>query len=274
MSKTARRLAATLALACALGGVARAQVGADLNLSPHRVVFDDERSATVYLFNRGDAPASYTVGLVDRVMDDSGRISDAPEAWPASAAPFLQHTPRRVTLGPRESQVIRIRLRPPGLGAPAEYRTHLTVTATPPETAGLTAEAASAGSDGDLAFNVIALFSMSIPLIVREGPADARAGIEAASLTGAQEGAPHGAVSLDLVRLGSSSVFGDVLVRAGDTVVAQIKGVAVYPEIGRRQLLIPLAQAVRGRELSVSYVDDDVHPGVVLATASVTAVAP
>ncbi len=208
-------------------------------------------------------------------MGEDGQISEAPSGIASSAMPFLQHTPRRVTLQPRESQVIRIRLRPPGTDEPSEFRTHLTVTAVPPETAGLTAEDAAAGRVDDLSLNVIALFSMSIPIIVREGPADARAGIENARRVFAREGAPNGAVTLNLVRLGYSSIFGDIIVRDGTEIVGRVRGVAVYPEIESRAIALPLVRPIEsGRTLRVEYVDDDVRPGTVLATATVAITAP
>jgi P pilus assembly chaperone PapD len=203
-----------------LAGTAAAQVGADLNISPRRVTFDaNERSASVYVFNQGDAQATYTVELIDRVMRPDGQIVAASDALdiaaPRSAAAFIQHTPRRVTLQPRESQVIRLRLRPPATGESGEYRTHLTVTALPPEDAGFTAaQAARAGSD-EVSLQVIALFSISIPLIVREGAIDVRADISAPVRLPAAEDTPNGALRLELVRLGTNSVYGDVEVHAG-----------------------------------------------------------
>ncbi len=266
------------ALACLLalssGRMAHAQTGADLNLSPHRVVFDKERSASVYVFNQGDAAATYTIDLVDRVMDEAGQITAGAAPSESSAIPFLQYTPRRVTLQPHESQVIRLRLRPPG-GGRSEYRTHLTVTAVPLETAGLTAEAASAGRIEDLSLNVIALFSMSIPVIVRDGPSDFRASIENLVRLPAHEGAPNGSLTLDLVRLGASSVFGDIEVRAGNEVVARVRGVAVYPEIARRTISLLLARPVEADAvLRVAYLDDDARPGSVLATGAAASPVP
>lgn len=110
--------AAVALLSLTAAGEAVAQVGADLNISPRRVTFDErERAASVYVFNQGDAPATYTVELVDRVMQADGQIvaeADLTTASPlgTSAADFIQYTPRRVTLQPRESQVIRLRVRP------------------------------------------------------------------------------------------------------------------------------------------------------------------
>lgn len=249
--------------------------GADLNISPRRVTFDEtERAASVYVFNQGDAPATYTVELIDRVMSSDGQIravADAPDASRSpSAIDYIQYTPRRVTLQPKESQVIRVRVRPPA--TPGEYRTHLTVTALPPETTGFTAEQAAENNPNGVALQITALFSVSIPLIVRDGAVDARAAVENAHLVAPSQGAPNGAVSLDLVRLGANSVYGDVQIRAGtgadEHVVGLVRGIAVYPEIERRNVVAPLVMPlVAGEPVHVVYVDDDTKAGTVLGTA-------
>ncbi len=272
--------ACALLLSLTAAGAASAQVGADLNISPRRVTFDaSERAASVYVFNQGDAPATYTVELVDRVMQPDGQIIAAsdlttPSPLGTSAADFIQYTPRRVTLQPRESQVIRIRVRPPATGAAHEYRTHLTVTALPPEDSGFTAAQAAAPGTDEVALQVVALFSVSIPLILREGDVDARAGIDGIVRLAPVEGAPNGAIQLDLLRLGANSVYGDVQIYAGqgsrERLVTAVRGVAVYPEIDRRTVIAPLSEALlAGEPLRIVYIDDDAQPGSTLATAVV-----
>lgn len=255
-----------------IAGPAQAQVGADLNISPKRVVFGPgERSATVYVFNQGDEEATYTVELVDRVMLPDGQIlpaADRPDIAVATASDLVQHTPRRVTLAPRQSQAIRVRARPTGADG-REYRTHLTITALPPETSGFTAEQAAAAGQGEVALQVVALFSVSIPVIVRDGAPDARAGLANLAIESLEGGQ---ALALDIERLGVNSVYGDIEVRLGDDpagpVLTAVRGVAVYPEIDRRRVVAALPQPLqRGQVVTVTYRDDDARPGEVLATA-------
>lgn len=250
-----------------------AQVGADLNISPKRVVFGPgERSATVYVFNQGDQPATYSVEMVDRVMTADGQIvaaADRPEATVDSALDLVQYTPRRITLQPRESQAIRVRARP---GAEGEHRSHLTVTALPPESAGFTVDQAAAGG-GDVTLQVVALFSVSIPVIVRDGPVDARAAIDRVSV---RKDGDQTLLSLDLVRNGASSVYGDVEVfvedAAGRRPLTAVRGVAVYPEVARRTVVVPLPEGVAtGQGLAIVYRDDDAAKGEVLATTTLIA---
>jgi hypothetical protein len=264
---------ATLLATASLGSGAKAQVGADLNISPKRVALGEgQRSATVYIFNQGDRPATYTVEMIDRTMSENGSISAVPRsAAPAStsALPLVEYTPRVITLQPKQSQSIRIRVRRPE--KPGEYRSHLTVTAQPPEDVGLTAVQAAAGTNPSaLAVRIVALFSISIPVVVREGAIDSAAAIENPIVSGAA--APGGTqrVALDLVRRGTGSVYGDVEIYAGEgrseRRVGLVRGVAVYPEIQRRSFVTPLTQPVQpGERVRVVYRDDDVHPGTELA---------
>ena len=267
-------IAVATLLAMAMNGAeAKAQVGADLNISPKRVVLGaGQRSATVYIFNQGDRPATYTVEMIDRAMSENGSIAAVAASLvpaPASALPLLEYTPHVITLQPKQSQSIRIRARRPE--KPGEYRSHLTVTAQPPEDTGLTAAQVAAGTDASaLAVRIVALFSISIPVVVRDGAIDAAAAIENATLSGAKAPGATQHVSLDLVRRGTGSVYGDVEIYAGEgrseRRVGLVRGVAVYPEIRRRSFSTPLTQPVRpGERVRVVYRDDDVHPGAELA---------
>lgn len=265
-------------------------VGGDLNLAPKRIVLGPEaRSASVFVFNRGGAPATYNVSLVDRVMTPDGQITavdtlkpDAPEAALAgqlrSAKSMIMFTPRRVTLQGGESQTLRLRVLRPADLPPGEYRTHLTVTAVPPEDAGLTAEQAAGAAPNELSARVVALFAISIPVIIRQGPPDVRAAIEnpqfAPPSTNDGPGS-YGTIACDLVRQGSSSLFGDIEVRSVGTAaappVAVLRGVAVYAEAPRRRVAVALNRKPAPRErFEISFIDQDSRLGEVLTRISLS----
>jgi hypothetical protein len=280
---------------CCLTSVARAQV-ADLNVSPKRLVLDQtSRAGAVYVFNRGARPATYAVSLDDRVMTPDGRVRSLEEAASApdgaatiarakSARSMILFTPHRVTLEGGSSQVVRLRvLRPVDLAA-GEYRAHLTVRELPPDTVGLTADQAAANGDGSLAIQITTLLAVSLPVIVRQGPPDVRAGIEGVgyAIVPTPAGAPAGSparvatVSLQLLRQGQSSLFGDVEIRkitggkAGELVGA-LRGVGVYTEIDRRAVEVPLGRVpAPGARLAVIFRPQDAKPGEALATAYLT----
>ncbi len=170
---------------------------ANLNISPKRVTFDrSHRSGSIYIFNQGDAAATFDISLVDRVMLPDGQILALADALAnpltkavaervKSARDLLQLSPKRVTLNPGQGQTIRLRV----AGAPddpavAELRSHLTIVTIPPRESGTTAEAAAANTaPGELRFTINALFGLSVPAIVRLGDPDVKAGLQNASLT-------------------------------------------------------------------------------------------
>ena len=275
-----------------LAGNAYAAGAGDINVSPKRIVFDAAgHGASVYLFNRGEGPATYSIAVIDRVMIPDGQIvslddakkdpSEAPYAAKlTSAKDFIQFTPRRVTLKPNESQTIRLRALKPDALPPGEYRTHLTITAVPPEDAGLTAEEAVTPGSKELSVRIMPVFSLSIPLIVRQGDIEVRAALEGPHLTWDEPPVTQAtgrvqkiaAITFSIDRLGHNSVYGNVEVRSGDEVLGALRGVGVYPEIERRFVKVPLSRAPRPNEnLSIVLVDDDTQPGTDLARVSFVA---
>jgi hypothetical protein len=116
---------------------------------------------------------------------------------------------------------------------------------------------------------------------VRPAEADVRAGIEGARLDFPEvstdgRAAPRRTpvISLELVRAGSGSVYGNFEVhvvgeKKGSDPIGLARGVGVYPEIGRRSVRIPLNRApAAGERLEVTFTDDDTSPGKVLAKAA------
>jgi P pilus assembly chaperone PapD len=269
-------------------------VAVNLNITPKRLILDrGNRSGSVYIFNQGNAPATFDISLVERVMLPSGEIKALAEARTepalqpivanlASAQSLLVATPRRVTLAPGKGQTIRIRATPPA-GASGEYRTHLTVTTVPPRDAGVTADQAQAGADGQLSFRITSVFGLSIPVIVRPGPADVRAAIENMRLDYANI-SPDGVstpvrtpvVRFDLRRVGTNSLFGNVAIQGARgrdrDPLGLARGIGVYPEIERRSIQIPLRRVPSaGEQLEIIFTDDDSSPGRVVARSTLTA---
>ena len=265
----------------------------NLNITPKRLVFDrNTRAGTVYIFNQGSQTATFDIALVERVMLPNGIIGavtelrDDPAAQPviarlASAQSILVSTPRRVTLAPGRGQTIRIRASQPA-GGSGEYRSHLTVTTLPPRESGVTAERAQAEGGTQLSFRINSVFGLSIPIIVRGGPVDARGEIAGArvetamlSLDGVSPPAPTSVLRFDLKRLGANSLFGNIEVRAGTgrgEVIGLARGVGVYPEIDHRHIQLPLRRPLRSGELvEITFTDDDSSPGRVIARATAAA---
>lgn len=248
---TRSRRAAALGAAALFGLTAPASAGiGDLLVAPTRIVLDGRKGAEIILNNIGDEPATYRVSVEFRRMNPDGSLSDVaePTAQDKAAADMIVYAPRRVTLAPREPQAIRIAARPPHDLPDGEYRVHMLFRAIPPATP--VAEAASANAEPakGLRFQLTPVYGVTIPVIVRLGNLQATAGIANVYL---DKAAGRPAVALDLSRSGARSTFGEVRVlKAGakDPIAVQ-KGVAVYTEIGSRQVLVPIRADYKG-ELS------------------------
>ena len=232
------RFAAAVALPLALLASipARAGVG-DLLVAPTRIVLNGSRGAEIVLSNIGDEVATYRVSVELRRMKPDGTLEDVTEAndKEKAAQAMILYAPRRVTIAPNEPQTIRISARAPQGLPDGEYRAHLLFRAVPPPRP-VTAPREVKG----IAFELIPVYGVTIPVVIRMGNLQAKVGIANVQLT--QE-AGKAAVSLDLTRAGDRSVFGDVRVfKPGvkDPIAIQ-RGVAVYTEIGTRHVTIPIS---------------------------------
>ena len=252
----------------------------DINLFPKRVVIDERtRIASVGLYNRAAASGEYEITVSDMAMQRDGRLVDLATVQDAAArdavhvaSGFLRWSPRHVALPASEAQMVRIMARVPPDLPPGEYRSHFTVVSVPPETGGTSIdEAAGNTANGGIGVRIVPRFGISIPVIVRVGETTLSAGLKDLKLNAAP-GAPL-ALALTITREGTRSAFGDITITApgAKKPVAEIKGIGVYTEIPERavQVLIDPATEPRflakGTRWTVSYVDDDMAPGKVLA---------
>ena len=234
---------------------ANAGVG-DLLVAPTRLVLSGGRSAEVILNNIGDEPATYRISAEFRRMKSDGTLEEveAPTTSETAARDMVIFAPRRVTLAPREPQSIRIAARPPHGLADVEYRIHLLFRAIPPATP--VAKSASAPAKG-LSFKLTPVYGVTIPVIVRLGNLDVKAGITRVRLD-RRDGKP--AIALELDRSGGRSTFGEVRIfKPGlkDPIAIQ-RAVAVYTELTQREVVVPVDESFKGElagPVTVQYVE-------------------
>ena len=210
-------------------------------------MLDGRKGAEVVLNNIGEEPAVYRVSVEFRRMDEDGGLTDVsePTADDQKAADMIIYAPRRVTLAPHQPQAIRIAARPPQGLPDGEYRVHLLFRAIPPATP--VVQRAALEPEKGLRFQLTPVYGVTIPVIVRLGNLQATAGIANVHLDKGKDG--NSVVSVDLSRSGTRSTFGEVRVlKAGvkDPIALQ-KGVAVYTEVNKRKVPIPVSPAYKGR---------------------------
>src|SRR5467141_1825697 len=118
----------------ALGSASLAAQG--VMVAPHAVFIDHRlRSGSVLLYNPGTEPVEVTIStlFVYPATDSTGaivlRTVDAPDSTLPSALAWIQAFPRRLTVGPRERQTVRLLARPPVGLADGEYWVRLVIAA-------------------------------------------------------------------------------------------------------------------------------------------------
>jgi P pilus assembly chaperone PapD len=254
-----KRIAAAFALPLALFASVPAAAGVgDLLVAPTRIVLNGSRGAEIVLSNIGDDVATYRISVELRRMREDGSLEDVPTAneRETTARNMIFYAPRRVTIAPNEPQTIRISARAPKGLPDGEYRAHLLFRAVPPPRP-VTAPKEVKG----IAFELIPIYGVTIPVVIRMGNLQAKVGIANVQLTN-QSG--KAAVALDLTRAGDRSVFGDVRVfKPGvkDPIAVQ-RGVAVYTEIGTRHVVIPVSTDFTGSAagpVTVDFVETSEH---------------
>ena len=261
-TRTVAGLSFAAASLLAFAPPAHAGVG-DLLVAPTRIILDGRKGAEIILNNIGDEPATYRVSVEFRRMTEAGDLVDVttPSAADKTAQDMLIYSPRKVTLAPNEPQAIRIAARP-AQGVPdGEYRVHMLFRAIPPATPVVQTEAEKPNG---VQFKLTPVYGVTIPVIVRLGNLQATAGIADVKLE--KKGADT-AVGLDLTRTGGRSTYGEVRVlKAGvKEPIAVQKGVAVYTEVGKRHVSVPVADSARALAsgpVTVEYLetyDDGTH---------------
>lgn len=225
---------------------------ADLMLYPTRIEMEkNQRSAQVQLINRGQAPETYRINVVNRRMTETGQIVAADTAEPNErfANDMLRYSPRQVTLKAGESQTVRISLRKPAGLANGEYRSHLQFDRQPDVEGSSDIEQAMNPEQGQIAIRLTALIGASIPVIVRHGDISANVTLDTLSMEpgakveGQADSKPL--LAFHMNRGGNRSVYGNLLATYtppdGEPVdLGKVNGVAVYVPNALRTAKLPL----------------------------------
>jgi hypothetical protein len=225
-----------------------------LMVYPTRLIFEGSvRSAQVQLFNRGTEDATYRISVIQMRMDGRGGMQKVTEPLPGEhfADELIRFSPRQVVIPPGGAQTVRVLLRKPAELAAGEYRSHLLFQALPP------VKIAKATGDPGLQITLRPIVSISIPLIVLQGATTSTITIEHAEVHAPAKSGGKSSVSFVLARGGSRSTYGDITVsrktgRSPETIIAEMKGVAVYSPNLLRTFRLPITGPTDG-ELSISF---------------------
>jgi hypothetical protein len=251
--------------------VAATPAYADILVSPTRVVMEPgERTAELVFLNKSDEESAFRISIENRRMLPDGSMEKAEEALPGElfAKDFLRYSPRRVVLGGGEQQVLRISSRIPADLPPGEYRSHLRIMAVPVSAGNTLQSLASEDGSDTLSITLVAIQSVTIPIIVRVGKLDASVEIEALSLEQGEEETESFLVA-SMSRDGTRSTYGDIQIFADGErdPVYFARGIAVYVPNDQRDVILPLPEEVKqkiaGRDVRIVYASSDPeNPGI------------
>ena len=205
----------------------------DLLIAPTRLILDGRRGAEVILANQGSEEATYRITLELRRMDENGNLVPVEEgeasAAEKAALEMIRYAPRRVTLPPAQPQSVRISARPGADLPDGEYRVHMSFAALPK----VEAVAQPVNEATGVSIALTPIYGVVMPIIVRKGKVEVTGGLANPRIVKTENG---DAFEIDMVRSGTSSLYGDLMVfaRGANEPSFIARGVGVYPEIGQR----------------------------------------
>jgi hypothetical protein len=222
----------------------RSAAQGDLLITPTRVVFEgNKQKEEMNIVNIGKDTATYTISFLQYNMKEDGSFVaiDKPEPGQMFADPYLRIFPRKVTLAPREPQVIVMQCRRKSDMPAGEYRSHLYFRAEK-DLKPLGMGNASADST-KVNVKLVPIYGLSIPVIIRSGEVNVSVTLSDLQLDNQPDDMHNLKISIN--RSGNISVYGDILVQYipehGNAVeIGQVKGVGVYSNLNKRNLTLKL----------------------------------
>lgn len=234
----------------------------DLLITPTRVVFDgDKQKEELNLVNIGNDTAVYSISFIQYKMNEDGSFTliTTPDSLHKFADPYLRVFPRKVTLAPREPQVIMLqRKRVPDMLA-GEYRSHLYFRSEKNNSPLGLVNPAKDSSKIDI--QLIPIYGLSIPVIIRSGETNIKAELTGMKLEKLDNSSQE--LKITINRTGNISSYGDIIVKyipvkGKPEEIGVIKGVGVYTDINKREVSVRLKNTfglLTDGKLNVQYVN-------------------
>jgi hypothetical protein len=247
----------------------------DLLIAPTRIMFEgNKQKESLSLVNMGKDTATYAISFVQYNMREDGsfEIIEKPDSGQMFADPYLRIFPRKVSLAPGEPQVVMLQCRRRADMPAGEFRSHLYFRAENNFRSPVMNN--SLNDTAGLSVQLIPIYGISIPVIIRAGTIDVRSTLSELKLEPLEKSVQN--LKFNINRTGNISVYGDIIIefipsRGKSYQVGTVKGVGVYTNINRRKMIINIAdskgnQLTKGK-LKVQYVSNDEKKRVVYAEA-------
>jgi hypothetical protein len=245
----------------------------DLVISPTCVMFEgNKQKEELNLVNMGKDSAIYSISFVQYNMKEDGNyvIIEKPDSGQMFADPYLRVFPRKVTLAPGESQVIMLQCRRKPNMLAGEYRSHLYFRSEQNyKPLGMNN---SARDTTQISVQLIPVFGISIPVIIRSGIVDVSATLTDLKLENRQDTIQ--CLNITINRIGNVSIDGCIIIKYITTQglsyeIGTVKNVRVYTNINKRNIVVKLnntsGKKLTNGKLKVQFVSSDEKKVVVYA---------
>ena len=185
----------------------------------------------INIVNTGKDTATYSISFLQYRMQEDGSFQQisSPDSGQLFADPYLRIYPRKVTLAPREAQVVSLQCRRTADMQPGEYRSHLYFRSE--KNIQPLGQETAVQDPGKLKIELIPIFGISIPILIQSGNVHAIATLSSAKLETAADQSQF--VTTTLTRQGNMGLYGDISIEfIPDTgtaeEVAKLSNVGVY----------------------------------------------
>ncbi len=251
----------------------QAQAQGDLLITPTRIVFEgNKQKEEINLVNVGKDTATYVISFIQYQMREDGTFVavEKPDSGQMFADPYLRIFPRKVTLAPREPQVIVLQYRHKPDMAAGEYRSHLYFRAEK-DLKPLGMKNSSADTT-HLNVKLIPIYGLSIPVIIRTGEVNVNVSLSNLKLESDQQNTQD--LKLTINRAGNISVYGDIVIHylpnQGQAVeVGVVKGIGVYSNLDKRNVSVRLNNipdvSLKDGKLKVQFISNGITTSVIYA---------
>jgi len=211
----------------------------DLLIFPKRIVFDikTQNSEELNITNIGRDSSTYNISFLEYEMTEDGNMiqldKNVVKYW--YATPYLRVFPRKITLAPGESQIIKLQVRRKSDMASGEYRSHLYFRAE--KNSSSLGSDTKKNNDGKLSIQLIPVYGITIPTIFRVGQTNATASFSDVQLETINDSISNLKVTIN--RFGNKSIYGDLIAeyvtsKGNPVEIATSRGIGIYTCINKR----------------------------------------
>lgn len=237
----------------------------DLLITPKRVVFEgNKQREELNLVNIGKDTTTYSISFIQKIMKEDGSFVNIenPDPGQMFADTYLRIFPRTVTLAPGEPQVIMLQCRRNPDMLPGEYRSHLFFRSEKDYN-----PLGTKNSDQDsmkLSVQLIPIYGMSIPIIIRSGAINVSTTLIDLKLENRQDSIQD--LNFSITRTGNISVYGDIKLHfipanGKPFEIDGKRGVGIYTNINKRNIGIKLnskqSKILKNGKLKVQYISNE-----------------